>query len=892
MKQIYHTFNFVPLIALFFFSMNMVFAQQVNVCLGNDQTICTGQSAVIQDCQNIGGGAGGTAIGPYQLLSIPFDPDPYNQGTAVNLSDDSSTGLLPIGFSFCFFGNTYTNFIIGSNGWISFTQPQPNTFTSAQIPSGAANVPKNCIMSPWQDWHPGTGPNVGNYIRYQVLGTAPFRRLVVSYNAIPFFSCTTTYGTFQIRIYETTNVIETHILNKPACTQWAGGTATHGLHNQPGTVAVIVPGRNSSQWTTQNEGYRFTPGVQWVNSLGQSFPYNGDLAVTPPPGGGTVGYWLVGGCGATASSPISDTTWLNYSSITGTMSNTTDFCSGGVGTATFNNPVGNYEPFTYSWSPSGQTTITATNIQAGTHTLTVTDDVGCQTQFTTTVGNDQPTASATATLESCVGSSDATATAQMNPPVGTLSYLWNDPLGQTTQTAVGLTAGTYTCTISSSQNCTVTATVTVQVGNPMVASINNIIDANCNSSNTGGATVSITSGNAPYLYSWSGTPQWQATVNNLFAGQHTVLITDAVGCTETLSFTINEPPPLIITSISPPQEICPGANATLTASAVGGSTPYIYTWYNNGIQVAQGQTVSVTPTSGNTQYCLVLTEECGSPSATLCTTVTWPEHITPTFATDTTRGCVPARINFVNTTASNLISNILVQFGNGNATTITPNQGFSNLYNNSGSYNIQMTVTTINGCVYDTTYWDYIQVGDNPVANFIWYPGQFPQFNPLANFMDASTTDVTNWNWQFQSGNPLSASVQNPTTTFPPGEVADYRVTLIATNGFGCSDTVTHTVSVISDVILYAPNTFTPDGDQYNQGWRVFMQGIDIYTFNLILFDRWGEVVWESNNVEVPWDGTYGGKPAPNGTYVWKIKVKNPHDDYVYQYSGHVNIIR
>ncbi|MBL7917476.1 MAG: hypothetical protein JNM96_03705, partial [Bacteroidia bacterium] len=147
-----------------------------------------------------------TAISPaltttYAVTNIPFAPAPVG-GTAINLSDDSQAGPFNIGFPFCFFGVTYNQFWIGSNGWVAFSAGQSNAFTSASIPSAAFSVPRNCIMGPWQDWHPGVGPNVGNYIRYQVLGTAPCRRLVISYTSIPMYQCTTTYGTFQIIIYE------------------------------------------------------------------------------------------------------------------------------------------------------------------------------------------------------------------------------------------------------------------------------------------------------------------------------------------------------------------------------------------------------------------------------------------------------------------------------------------------------------------------------------------------------------------------------------------------------------------------------------------------------------------------------------------------------------------
>jgi len=164
------------------------------------------------------------------------------------------------------------------------------------------------------------------------------------------------------------------------------------------------------------------------------------------------------------------------------------FSSAGIGTASINNVTGSNPPFSYSWAPSGQNTQTATNLGTGTHSVTVSDAIGCLVTYDINVLNDQPTASASFTFESCVGSANGTATAQMVPEVGTLNYQWNDPLQQTTQTAVGLSAGTYSCVITSSQNCTVTATVTVEVDNPMQPSIVNQTDVTCHASNNGTAT--------------------------------------------------------------------------------------------------------------------------------------------------------------------------------------------------------------------------------------------------------------------------------------------------------------------------------------------------------------------------------------------------------------------
>jgi hypothetical protein len=233
----------------------------------------------------------------YTISNIPFNPYSY-LGSIANgvfssqpLIDDEVSGIIPIGFNFCFFGNQYNQCYIGSNGWISFSPGQPTTFTALPIPQFSPIVPRNCIMGPWYDLNPGIstascgGNTARNYIRYRTEGVAPYRRFIVSWVSIPLYGCVTTCGTQQIVLYETTNIIENYIARKPLCAGWAGGTSTQGLHNLLGTFAVTVPGRNASAWTSINEGVRYipfssiTPNVAWrVNGvlqiIGQSFNFD------------------------------------------------------------------------------------------------------------------------------------------------------------------------------------------------------------------------------------------------------------------------------------------------------------------------------------------------------------------------------------------------------------------------------------------------------------------------------------------------------------------------------------------------------------------------------------------------------------------------------------------
>lgn len=862
----------------------------VTLCLGQDDVICPGQSVTINDCANIGGNVGGgTPIGPYTVLNIPFAPDPFNSGTSVSLSDDSQSGTLNIGFPFCFFGNTYNQFWIGSNGWISFSAGQSTSFTSASIPSTLANVPKNCIMSPWQDWHPG----VGGTIRYQVYGTAPFRRLVVSWNAVPMFSCTGNLGTFQIKIFETTNVVETHIQSKPNCTAWAGGTGTHGLHNLPGTIGVIIPGRNSTQWTTSNEGYRFTPGIQWQNTLGQTFPYNGgvlNIATVPP---GTTGYFLTGGCGGGTGTAISDTTWLTLGTPSVTASSTPDICTQGLGGLTSTPGAGSPAPYTFSWSTINATTQNVSNVLAGTYTITLTDGNGCTSTATTTVGDTPAQFTATTTLVSCAGGSNGTATATMTPPLGTITYQWSDPQNQTTQTATNLAAGTYTCTVTASIGCsgTVTATVTEIPG--LTLNIANQTDVTCNSGSDGTATITATQGTLPYTFSWDQSTSTTNSANDLDFGAHTLTVVDALGCTETITVNIDQPNPLAISFITPDSMICPGTLITLNATGTGGSSPYTYTWTEGTNQAGTGSSVTVRPSVSGTVYCLTLTEQCGSPSTQECITITFPIDINPNVVPDKPRDCVPGEFTFTNTsTNSGEILTTQYAFSNGAVYNVVGSEDLTATFPSVGLYDVQMTVTSNYGCIYSTFIGGIVEVTPLPVADFTISKNPATWFETNIQTSDISTGNISIWDWQSPGAVSINNAGSSALFSYPEGQVGTYPITLTVTTAEGCSDSITLEIEIVPDVILYVPNAFTPDDDEHNQTWGINIDGIDFENFQLVVYNRWGELIWESKDAKESWDGTYNGRIVPNGTYIWKISFKEKDNDGKRFFTGFLNVLR
>lgn len=194
----------------------------------------------------------------YTIGSIPFQPDPFNTGTSTGINvDDGYGAVVPLPFSFCFYDQSYSNIVIGSNGTVTFDLSMAGQYCPWPIGVAAPSTvyTDKSIMAPMQDLN----PSMGGSIKYAVHGVAPYRRFVISYFEVPMYSCTSLLFSEQVILYETTNIIETHILDKPLCLSWNNGAAIHGIQVDPMT-GFVVPGRNfGSQWATSSEGFRFTP---------------------------------------------------------------------------------------------------------------------------------------------------------------------------------------------------------------------------------------------------------------------------------------------------------------------------------------------------------------------------------------------------------------------------------------------------------------------------------------------------------------------------------------------------------------------------------------------------------------------------------------------------------
>jgi large repetitive protein len=301
-----------------------------------------------------------------------------------------------------------------------------------------------------------------------------------------------------------------------------------------------------------------------------------------------------------------------------TISSSTNVtCTGANnGSATVSMGAGSTPGFTYAWSPSSQTTVTATNLAPGSYTVTVTDGNGCVSSASTVIT--QPTVITNTLVTnniSCNGGSNGSIT--INPAGGTpgYNYFWT-PGGYTTQTIAGLTAGTYSCVVTDMNGCTASSTVTLTQPTPIVISETHV-DANCNQSN-GSATANAAGGTGPYTYSWSTSPVTPtAAVTGLPANTYVVTVTDFKGCVQTLPVTIGNLAGPVASILSSTNVSCYGlTNGTATVTMTGGTPPFNFLWTN-------GQTVPSATNLAAGTYTLNATDGNGC-SASTSVTITEP----------------------------------------------------------------------------------------------------------------------------------------------------------------------------------------------------------------------------------------------------------------------------
>ncbi|PHR49100.1 MAG: hypothetical protein COA32_03370 [Fluviicola sp.] len=387
----------------------------------------------------------------------------------------------------------------------------------------------------------------------------------------------------------------------------------------------------------------------------------------------------------------------------------------------------------------------------------------------------------------------------------------------------------------------------------------------------------VTGGGGGYEFLWdTGETTETITVNPASTQNYTVSVTDnCLNQTEQATATITVPvyDDIVLNESDDIVEQCPYVPFTLNVEVLGGAGNYSYLWTGpDGTPLSNLNTLDVAP-SETTTYTVEVTDQCGeSETAEVTITILSPPlvlDITPS------QEICPGDSALIEVTASGGFGDYYYEWPHSGETTssvwVKPDQ--------TSSY----TVIVMDDCqTFDVRATTEVVVV-KPDADF--RPVTNPMYIDLPITFQNLTQNGHTYEWSFGDGN--TSTMVHPNNTYT--EPGDYEIMLIATDIKGCIDTAYRTITIQDEFYLYVPNAFTPDGNRFNNTFKV--SSINVIEFQIQIFNRWGELLFESEDKNFEWDGTYNGELVRDGTYVWKIFYRSINDDEE-TITGHVTVLR
>ncbi|MDB2408705.1 gliding motility-associated C-terminal domain-containing protein, partial [Crocinitomicaceae bacterium] len=542
--------------------------------------------------------------------------------------------------------------------------------------------------------------------------------------------------------------------------------------------------------------------------------------------------------------------------------------------------------YSFSWS-NGEVTEDIIDIPTGTYQVIVTDDNLCVDSLSMFI--DQPAApialSATQVDILCfgdfTGEIDLTVTGGTPATTGYV-YDWNTGLS-IDEDLTGLPFGTYDVLVTDSLFCSDSLTVTLTQPAAPIDIEFTILNVACFGDSTGDVSAVISGGTGPYTWFWDF-PIVDTTlfIDSLPADGYVLNVLDSNNCTYGETAVITQPAGPLTSAYADVQPSCfEYEDGSLTLIPSGGTPDYSYLW-NTG-----DTTLSIDSlTTGD--YSVEIYDALGCYFA-LDIFLDEPPELQISLDVDSLAGCSPFTVAFTNT--SNATADCEWDFGDGN--TFSGCEEVVNIYEEGGIYSVSLTAYDDNGCFNDVTYNDFITVYQTPTADM--------NIDPQVLFPETPTTDITNtstgasmyvWN---MGDSPQDYGFFEPGAyTYSPNVQDTFVVTLLVISDDGCTDSTSDIVIFRNDPFFFAPNSFTPDGNNLNEVWiPVFSSPDYVDRYDLQVYNRWGGLVFGTDQVTQGWNGMVdnSGNIAQDGVYTWKMSFKW-YDQRTYQLTGHITLIR
>jgi gliding motility-associated-like protein len=693
---------------------------------------------------------------------------------------------------------------------------------------------------------------------------------------------------------------------------WTPNVSSTNLANNlsAGPIQIIVQDENGCVFTDNAVINNFATGDITLASVDPVSCLNGsDGSATVAMVGGTAPFSYDWSCACPNSNTISGVSTGTYSVIVtdhygcvdsisflidelpelvlSAATVTSPLCNGDHNGSISLQTNGGTGPFFFSWNTMpAQYNATAVNLGAGSYTAIVTDANGCADTLSMLLSQPAPLTLQTQIISNILCYGDSAGVAVAIPSGGTQPYTFDWSNGSINDTISNLISGMYYVSIKDTNGCTVNGTAEIIEYQSVSAEI--VSTPNFCPGDLVNFYVLTNGINNLYDYNWYVNGNLQSTQNTYTIpvyGTTTVSIAlvNQVNCPTVEDTVVVSPIHLdqSILSVTGTQDtLCHDDHGIVQALISDMSFVTSVIWTPETFTGAGPHVVSPNQT---THYVVTVTNQCNQTIADSIKINVFETPAVHIYASGT-EGCeeVNAVFGFDVETYTYSLTGIDWNVWANHST----DQEMIVNFEYSADILAGLALTFSNGCTFNFSDTISVEVYPAPVADFYYNPDPALQYE-VTEFVDISKGNPVAWEWYTE--NQFFSTEERPTWVY--NEQGNFAVTQIVINEYGCSDTMVHVVEVIGDFLVFVPNAFTPDGDDYNNDFKPVFQNVKPDNYDFYIFNRWGETIFEGHNLDDSWDGNYGGDLVPDDVYVWLIRVTD-NKDIEHEYRGHVTMLK
>jgi len=688
----------------------------------------------------------------------------------------------------------------------------------------------------------------------------------------------------------------------PYSFSWSNSQITEDLHNIPADIYIVTvtdshdctvsatyeisqPEQLETVIHSQNiDCYGRNTGQVLLNVLGGTYPYqyiwnNGSPLQNQTdlfPGNYIVTVVDANGCSVYDYAQISQPSFPLHGEITATDVRCFNDGDGAADLYVF----GGTEPYYYEWNNT-EISEDLDLLSPGIYMVTITDDNGCVTADTVQIF--QPDAPISGTINgsnvTCNGGTNGnvylTDVSGGRPPY---HFEWNN--GSWEQNLIGVEAGTYSVTITDDSFCHYEQTIDVTEPEPFY--IQPMDDPTICYGMNAEIGVGVITGNVPpYTVVWNNNDTGMTTmVNPLETTIYNAHVIDAAHCvSEDFEITVNVHDSLSMSVVASADTVCPNTPVTFIVDIQGGGIVADSVFVNDSIMAIP---VSIEVFSDTVLNFMVF-DACNYHNALVSMPIVAYELPPIDITADKYNGCAPLSVQFAEET-DDFGQRYIWNFDDGDFENLSFDKYPPHTFFNSRTYHVNLKVISPEGCENDSTIG--ITVFPVPDADFRASNTNVSLSYPIVYFTNYSDGGFF-YNWSFGDGGLSTAT--NPSHSYT--EAGLYDVVLSAVSLYGCVDTSMVQINVNNELAVYAPTAFTPNFDDINEEFKVILSNVDIETYNLTIFSRWGDVVFESEDYDEAWNGRYGEMLCNPGVYTWVVVFTDLYGNE-YTEAGYFTLIR